>query len=288
MQGSGASLDYEKLKQELNKDSVSSAQGKTESSISAFQSYLKTQDLDPNISQIAQSAFFSSQTSKQRDLKESSNGRKPMNIADLEFSSRGSSPKLKVENVEISQTETLAQLENLGKKLIQNGFAPLHPTLMLATRDKHHVPGTLTDTQALYLISTLSSVINEYESRGSTIKNLVSQLNNRSSPGNDKDAIVMDLKAKLESQTKIIEKLEFEKRATLMREESSRAKNASILDSFKARYYAYSPALEPLLSTLIESYEQQLESMVRNEQSKLDLKLEVSSNSMQNHKVLIT
>jgi transcription initiation factor IIE alpha subunit len=289
MQGTGASLDYEQLKQELNKDSVSSAQAKTESSISAFHSYLKTQDLDPNISQIAQSAFFSSQTSKPRDLKESANGRKPMDITDLDYSSRGSSPKLKVENVEISQTETLAQLESLGKKLIDNGFSPLHPTLMLATRDNHHVAGTLTDTQALYLISTLSSVIAEYESRGSTIQNLVSQLNSRPISGGEVDESAINFfKTKVENQKKIIEKLEYEKRAAILKEDSNRARNASLLDSIKQTYYFDSPNVEPILATVIESYEQKLESKAEKEQSGSVFNPQISSNSLQeiiNHKV---
>ena len=279
MQGSGASLDYEQLKQELNKDSISSAQAKTESSISAFHSYLKTQDLDPNISQIAQSAFYSSQTSKPREIKESESDKKPMNITDFDYSSRGSSPaKLKVENVEISQTETLAQLESLGKKLISNGFAPLHPTLMLATRDNHHVAGTLTDTQALYLISTLSSIITEYESRGSTIQNLVTRLNTR--PVSDSES-GEELKVKLETQQKTIEKLEFEKRAMLLREESNRARNSSLLETIKQRYYFDSPDLEPILATVIESYEQKLETTSGLDQSKLSNNLRTSSNSLQ-------
>ena len=94
-----------------------------------------------------------------------------------------------ITNLSNSQ-DSYSQLEKISKRLTGFSFHPLHPSLLKATADNQHAPGTLTDTQAYYLYNAFNDLINEYENRGNTIQNLMMKLSrNNNESTTDKEVI---------------------------------------------------------------------------------------------------
>jgi hypothetical protein len=163
--------------------------------------------------------------------------------------------------------DSLAQLERISNNLVKDGFSPLHPSLMVATSADHHVPGTLTEPQALYLISTLSTLLTEFQNRGNAIQHFVHQISHSSQSresrsGLDLEEEVKSLKRSLEKKKMLVEKLEFEAQARRAREESIRHRNQNMLDAIKQKYYYDNPGLDPILYSIIESYEEKLANQI--------------------------
>ena len=72
---------------------------------------------------------------------------------------------------------------------------------------------------------------------------------------------IHELKQELEQKTYLSEKLQFEAKSKLLREESSRNRNKNMLEAIKQKYFFDSPGLEPVISTIIETYEDRLNNM---------------------------
>ena len=69
---------------------------------------------------------------------------------------------------------------------------------------------------------------------------------------------IHELKQDLDQKTYLAEKLQFEAKAKLLREESTRNRNYGMLDAIKQKYFFDTPGLEPVLATIIETYEDRL------------------------------
>lgn len=143
----------------------------------------------------------------------------------------------------------------------RSGFSPLHPSLVNTTsRDAER----LSNIQALYLISTLSVLITEYESRGNAIQQLV----NRQSPPSAASSPVKsdrlealeneikNLKAKNQQNEYLIEKLKSERIRIDQKLESDQQRNMDILNSIKKQFYLDSSNYDPVISKIIEGYEE--------------------------------
>ncbi len=72
---------------------------------------------------------------------------------------------------------------------------------------------------------------------------------------------IYELKQALDQKTYLGEKLQFEAKAKLLREESSRNRNHAMLEAIKQKYFFDTPGLEPVISTVIETYEDRLTNM---------------------------
>jgi uncharacterized protein YecA (UPF0149 family) len=170
---------------------------------------------------------------------------------------------------DFEHTSTRLQLEKLSKQLEKAGFSPLHPSLLFTTKDDIHVPGTLSDTQGLSLISTLSVLINEFENRGSTIQQLVQQNPQKSVHGAgetpkalsklETESVIQELQSKIQHNEYVIDKLKFEASAAQQRQESQRIRNDRILEAIKQEYDIASPTTENVLSRIIAIYEEKLQ-----------------------------
>ncbi|KAJ3361262.1 hypothetical protein HDU91_004015 [Kappamyces sp. JEL0680] len=262
MKGTGASINFDELRNELSKTSSVGGildqppspikeRGAPASNLDAFRSFVKVSDLE----------YTPAKTSGR------SQGLLSALTADVKTTGHGSYQNL-------TQKDTLAQLERLSRQLVKDGFSPLHPSLLVTTSGDNHVAGTLTETQALYLISTLSVLITEFENRGNTIQHLVQQVSSVSpqSKSGDKQESntpnearvaelqqqVQSLKQELSSKAAALEKMQMEERARYLRDESTRNRNRSMLEAIKQKYYYDTPGLEPVLHTIIEAYEEKL------------------------------
>jgi hypothetical protein len=102
-----------------------------------------------------------------------------LNVGDLEKSPIKNDILSTVTNVSTSH-DAHSQLEKISKRLIGYSFNPLHSSLLTATSDAQHTPGTLTDTQAFYLFSAFNTLMNEYDNRGNAIQNLINQVSRNS------------------------------------------------------------------------------------------------------------
>ncbi len=69
---------------------------------------------------------------------------------------------------------------------------------------------------------------------------------------------IHELKQDLDQKTYLAERLQFEAKAKLLREESTRNRNNAMLDVIKQKYFFDTPGLEPVLATIIEAYEDRL------------------------------
>jgi hypothetical protein len=166
-------------------------------------------------------------------------------------------------------TSTRLQLEKLSKQLEKAGFSPLHPSLLFTTKDDVHVQGTLSDTQGLSLISTLSVLINEFENRGSTIQQLVQQNSQKSAHAMgeppkslsklETESIIQELQSKIQHNEYVIDKLKFEASAAQQRLESQRIRNDRILDAIKQEYGFTNSTTENVISRIISIYEEKLQ-----------------------------
>jgi hypothetical protein len=182
----------------------------------------------------------------------------------LSESAGGDSPEKR------ESTATKLQLELLSKQLEKAGFSPLHPSLLYTSKDNAHFPGTLTDTQGLCLISTLSVLINEFENRGSTIQSLVQQLSQKSnSPTKAPESVeIQELKAKIQHNEYVIDKLKFEASSAQQRQESQRIRNERILESVKQEYGFEHSSAEPVIARIIDIYEDKLSRVQQEVKSK--------------------
>ena len=105
------------------------------------------------------------------------NNRHLLNVTDLEKSPMKQDILSTMTNISASQDPT-SQLEKISKRLASSNFSPLHSSLLVTTPDSNqqHIPGTLSETQAFFLYSTLNGLLNDYDNRGNTIQNLINQL----------------------------------------------------------------------------------------------------------------
>ncbi|KAJ3311714.1 hypothetical protein HDV04_003859 [Boothiomyces sp. JEL0838] len=155
---------------------------------------------------------------------------------------------------------TSLQLEKLSQKLVKAGFNSLHPSLLFTSKDNFHVDGTLTETQGLYLISTLSVLVSEFENRGNSIQELISQLAEQRKR-NDLQTSNED-KLKLAEYEATIKELrnEIQKRDeynTLVQ-----TRNSAILENMK--FKLQSNSLDPALVNIVSAYEQKIEDLQKS------------------------
>lgn len=67
-----------------------------------------------------------------------------------------------------------------------------------------------------------------------------------------------ELKQALDQKTYLTEKLQFEAKAKLLREEATRNRNYSMLETIKQKYFYDNPGVEPILANIIQTYEDKL------------------------------
>ncbi|KAJ3270784.1 hypothetical protein HDV01_007403 [Terramyces sp. JEL0728] len=159
---------------------------------------------------------------------------------------------------------TSLQLEKISQKLVKSGFNSLHPSLLFTSKDSYHVDGTLTETQGLYLISTLSVLVNEYENRGNSIQELISQLAEQRKR-NDLQPSESDKQKLSEYEATIAElRAEIQKRDDYTNLVQTR--NNAILENVKFKLETNN--LDPSVVNIVTAYEQKIQELQKSSPTK--------------------
>lgn len=120
------------------------------------------------MSLIAQNAFFKGGSRTSIDGRQS----KSFPVLSYANQAKSSRPNSATQKPDL-QVETMKALASLNARLSNQGFLPLHPSLLVTTPEAHHISGTLTEGQGTCLESVLSGILVEFEKRGEMIQKLV-------------------------------------------------------------------------------------------------------------------
>ncbi|KAI8902459.1 hypothetical protein BC833DRAFT_573620 [Globomyces pollinis-pini] len=101
-----------------------------------------------------------------------------------------------------SNSKTMTHLQELSKKIVAAGFNPIHSSLLTISDSIQPPKDTLTESQGLYLMGTLSVLYNEYMNKESTIQQLLKQVNENQKPNNN---IFLDSNVDSNAQNRIAE-----------------------------------------------------------------------------------
>jgi hypothetical protein len=166
---------------------------------------------------------------------------------------------------------TEKQLRLLSKQLEKAGFSPLDQCLQTCSNSSND---KLSDKQGLYLISTLSSIICEFESRGNQIKNLQQKKLNlkdldtdqmhsstlANNTKNDQSTLANNVKKDYQIDLLTLENNTLKKNL---------AKNNAVFEEIKGKYYLESKD-EGVIKVIIDKYEHQIEELKNNQKNQFD------------------